>query len=247
MKHAPIPADDRARLGKLGEYEILDTPPDAEFRRDHAARLAYARNADRADLAGRRGAPVVQVELRPASQGDAARHLLLWSRRVRRCPAGGQRRDRRRSLRRQPACYGAPGGALLRWEPLRSQDGFVLGTLCAIDHRARDLSADQLEALHLLAGQVVALLELWRAGAVQREALRVLAGRESQLADRDRRLQQCSMPWWREWSSRTGRARSSTTTLRLRPPRPVDRGAPGRAIARPAVARRAKRRFAVPR
>ena len=44
--------------------------------------------------------------------------------------------------------------------PLVTSDGFALGTLCAIDRKPRDLSADQIQALKILARQVVVLLDL---------------------------------------------------------------------------------------
>lgn len=46
--------------------------------------------------------------------------------------------------------------------PLVVSSGQVLGTLCVIDQRPRELSAEQLENLRLLARQVVALLEFQR-------------------------------------------------------------------------------------
>ena len=44
--------------------------------------------------------------------------------------------------------------------PLVTSDGFALGTLCAIDRKPRELSADQVKALKTLAHQVVVLLDL---------------------------------------------------------------------------------------
>lgn len=44
--------------------------------------------------------------------------------------------------------------------PLRSLDGFNLGTLCVIDRKPRELTQRQLDTLVLLSKQVVSLLEL---------------------------------------------------------------------------------------
>src|SRR5690606_16884668 len=46
--------------------------------------------------------------------------------------------------------------------PLVSNNGFPLGTLCVIDHRPRELSDEQLQAVSDIARQVVNLLELRR-------------------------------------------------------------------------------------
>lgn len=53
--------------------------------------------------------------------------------------------------------------------PLKGSDGLPLGTLCVIDHETRSLSKNQLEALKILADQVMNLLEL-RKSKMQLEA-----------------------------------------------------------------------------
>jgi GAF domain-containing protein len=55
--------------------------------------------------------------------------------------------------------------------PLASPEGFALGTLCAIDRKPRQLSADQKIAMGALARQVMALLESQRVSARMAEAL----------------------------------------------------------------------------
>jgi diguanylate cyclase (GGDEF)-like protein len=49
--------------------------------------------------------------------------------------------------------------------PMISPEGAALGTICVIDQTARELSAGQVEALEILARQVVGLLELRRSHA----------------------------------------------------------------------------------
>ncbi len=55
--------------------------------------------------------------------------------------------------------------------PLASPEGFALGTLCAIDRKPRQLSAEQKKAMQALSRQVMALLELRRVSARMAEAL----------------------------------------------------------------------------
>jgi GAF domain-containing protein len=55
--------------------------------------------------------------------------------------------------------------------PLASAEGFALGTLCAIDRKPRQLSAEQMQAMQALSRQVMALLELRRVSARLAEAL----------------------------------------------------------------------------
>ena len=55
--------------------------------------------------------------------------------------------------------------------PLASPEGFALGTLCAIDRKPRELSAEQKQAMQALSRQVMALLDLRRISARMAEAL----------------------------------------------------------------------------
>jgi GAF domain-containing protein len=55
--------------------------------------------------------------------------------------------------------------------PLVSEDGYPLGTLCAVDHQPRNLTEHQLEALGVLARQTEKLLEYRRKSFEIREAL----------------------------------------------------------------------------
>ena len=55
--------------------------------------------------------------------------------------------------------------------PLASPEGFALGTLCAIDRKPRQLSAEQKQAMQTLSRQVMAVLELRRVSARLADAL----------------------------------------------------------------------------
>lgn len=56
--------------------------------------------------------------------------------------------------------------------PLVAPEGVILGTLCVIDHRPRDLSSRQKRALHLLGHQAMAWLDAQRRDHVRREKAR---------------------------------------------------------------------------
>jgi signal transduction histidine kinase len=66
--------------------------------------------------------------------------------------------------------------------PLRTAEGHVLGTLCAIDVRPRVLEPQQLEILKILADEVMARLELRRKQRLLGEALADLARSNATLA-----------------------------------------------------------------
>ena len=89
-------------------------------------------------------------------------------------------------LETHPLVTGPPYVRFYAGMPVVGPDGRLLGTLCALDHRARALTDVQLDALRLMAGQVAALLEPRR-----REAPRAHrpTPHEAELAARERRLQ----------------------------------------------------------
>lgn len=166
MKTATIPANEEARLTALRSYDLLDTEPEAWF--DGLTKLASALLS----------VPIVLVSLVDRDrQWFKSRHGLAaseTSRDVSFCahvvaegaplvvPASA--RDPRFSD--NPLVDHEPFVRFYAGVPLRTSDGHVLGTLCAIDHQPRDFSAEQLGLLELLAGQVMERFELRRARRV---------------------------------------------------------------------------------
>jgi diguanylate cyclase (GGDEF)-like protein/PAS domain S-box-containing protein len=69
-----------------------------------------------------------------------------------------------------PLVTGDPRIGFYAGMPLRTVDGFVLGTLCAIDNVPRTLAPDKLAALELLSRQASQLLELRRVGHLLTQA-----------------------------------------------------------------------------
>jgi GAF domain-containing protein len=61
-----------------------------------------------------------------------------------------------------PLVAGEPKVRFYAGAPLDTEDGFVLGTLCVIDHVPKQLSAAQTKALEALRNQVMRELELHR-------------------------------------------------------------------------------------
>ena len=157
-RDAALPAnDDERRLARC-MARILDTPPEERFDRYTESPHAAVRRADRAGHADRRdrqwfksrhGFDVAET---PATIAFCA-HAILDDARVR-----GDRHSARRSLRRQPRRDRRPARPLLRGVPLAAADGSLVGTLCLIDRRARQLDDQQLGLLRDLADLVEAEL-----------------------------------------------------------------------------------------
>lgn len=162
MKEAPLPTNETLRAEKLRGYGILDTPLEASF--DALAKLA---------------ANILEVPMALVSlvDGDRQWFKARYGLNVPETPRGisfcahvvafdeplvvpDALADSRFSD--NPLVTGEPRVRFYAGVPLRTKDGFVLGTLCAIDHSPRGATERQLESLSLLAGQVVELLEAHR-------------------------------------------------------------------------------------
>ena len=165
------PCDDTDRLQALQRYGILDTPMEPAYD-------------ELADLAGYIcEAPVALISLLDNQRQwfKAARGFAL-----RETP---QKESVCRYAIRQSGVFIVPDLAQdprfahyaivtqknpLRFyagAPLVTPDGFVLGTLCVLDHRPRELSAKVQDLLSALARQVIRLLELKRANDRQGQML----------------------------------------------------------------------------
>lgn len=153
------------RLATLDSFAILDTPPEDSF--DDIAKLAASIlsvpialislvDADRQWFKARYGLSATQTprDISFCSHVVAERVPLIVT-------------DASVDVRfaDNPLVIGDPRIRFYAGVPLRTENGAVLGTLCAIDHRAREPSPQQLDALRVLAGHVVSLFELRRAHA----------------------------------------------------------------------------------
>jgi two-component sensor histidine kinase len=162
METSGVPAKEAERLDALASYRILDTPPEKAF--DGLTALA---------------AHILQVPIVLVSLIDRDRqwfksahglgatetprdisfcsHVVTYETEL---EVRDARSDRRFSD--NPLVTGDPRVVFYAGTPIRSPDGFVLGTLCAIDHEPRELTPEQRTLLGVLASQVSAQLELRR-------------------------------------------------------------------------------------
>ena len=154
---------EQARLDALERYAVLDTPPEQAF--DDIARLAAlvcgtpmaqinfvdgARQWSKAAVGGPRG--VMPRERGLCSHAIARHHPLVID--------GAVGEDGH--LAGLALGYGQPVVRFYAGVPLVTPDRHAIGTLCVLDHRSRDLSHEQREALVALARLVLVQLELRR-------------------------------------------------------------------------------------
>ena len=157
-----VPLQDEARLAALRSYEILDTPPESAF--DDITRMAMMIC----------GTPVALINLIDADRqwfkseaGLALGEMPFGSSICAHAVTDGKlfivpdlRQDDR--FANHPLVTDGPGMRFYAGAPLKTAEGHTLGMLCVLDCVARELSGAQVEALDILARQVMVLLELRR-------------------------------------------------------------------------------------
>jgi two-component sensor histidine kinase len=162
MQPPRLPANESERLAKLHDYQVLDTAPESAF--DDIALLAAQLlqvplamvtlvDADRQWFKARYGLADTQTPREFAFCGHVVGddHELV---------VPDAHEDER--FADNPLVLGHPRVRFYAGVPLRTQEGFVLGTLCAIDHVPRAVTPEQRALLSALARQVMAQLELRR-------------------------------------------------------------------------------------
>jgi GAF domain-containing protein len=158
---AIIPADEEQRLAAVRRYQILDTPKDGAF--DRITRLASTMletpiaivtvvDHDRIWFKSAVGLDgVEQIDRDPGLCASAILSTEPWI-------VNDARADPRTLA--NPLVAGEFGLQFYAASPLRTADGFNLGTLCVIDREPRELAEDQAQVLQDLAALVVDELEL---------------------------------------------------------------------------------------
>jgi PAS domain S-box-containing protein len=162
MIPATAPQNEPERLGALREYEILDTEAEEKFDDltllarhicDTPIALISFVDADRQWFKSRIGLTTSQT---PRAVSFCGHAILEEDVMVVPDTAADER------FADNPMVTGAPGIRFYAGAPLLTSTGYALGTLCVIDRKPRELTAEQLDALRALARQVVAQLELRR-------------------------------------------------------------------------------------
>jgi two-component system sensor histidine kinase VicK len=179
---ASVQHDEAERLKHLRHYEILDTLPDPAFDQiaRMAARLANAPYAFIGFVDGSRvwfkstaGFAARQIR----RNGSPCQVLLLDGKPL---LIGDARADHR---------FGPTGIVLgegiecrsYAGAPLLSHEGAILGTIAVCSLEANAFTRDDLDALQVLSRQVVTRLELYAAGQVQENVLRLRQRSEQEL------------------------------------------------------------------
>jgi GAF domain-containing protein len=160
---AQSPPNEEGRLEALRRFDILDTPAEKAF--DDLVRLALYIcetpiaavtfiDKDRQWFKSKVGLDV------PETKRDISFcvHALTLPNETLIVPDASL--DARFSD--NPLVTGEPKIRFYAGAPLVTEDGFVLGTLCVIDHVPKELSAAQKKALEVLRNQVMRELELHR-------------------------------------------------------------------------------------
>lgn len=157
---------DQKRLKALRQYDILDTFPEQDY--DDMTRLAAIIcntplalvslvDKDRQWFKSRHGLGAEETH----RQHSFCSHAIISPDEP--FVVEDSRLDDR--FKDNPLVTGAPDVIFYAGIPLKSHDGYGIGSFCVIDNVPRKLTDNQMEALKILARQVTNLLEMRRAKA----------------------------------------------------------------------------------
>ncbi len=175
MKVAPQPSDEGRRLAALYEYELLDTPAEELFDAfttlaaqlcDVPISLITLIDSDRLWSKSALGLGPVDTPRDTAFCSHAVLQEGVFE--VDDACADDRFSD-------NPLVTGEPRIRFYAGVPLRTSDGYALGTLCVMDHRPRSLTCEQRAALVAIADTVVEQFE------TRRTLLRLFGGSQTEL------------------------------------------------------------------
>ena len=155
-----IPENEDMRMAAVGRYEILDSPPDGAFDRitSLAARIFHVPIAtitivdtDRIWFKSKYGIDADQIDRDPGLCASAVIEYEPWV-------VNDASKDPR--ALENPLVRGELGLRFYAGAPLKTADGYNLGTLNIIDSKPRVISDDELLTLQQLADIVVDEMEL---------------------------------------------------------------------------------------
>ena len=157
---ALIPADEEARLSAVQRYDVLDTPPDGAFDRVTALAARHFGvpisivsivDSDRIWFKSRHGVEVQQIGRDPGLCASAILQNSPWI-------VEDAAIDPRTLA--NPLVGGEFGLRFYAGVPLRTTDGYNLGTLCLLDLEPRELTPEDTATLEDMAAIVMDELEL---------------------------------------------------------------------------------------
>jgi two-component system, NtrC family, sensor kinase len=169
-KQAPS-TPDAVRVAALEKYAILDTEPEQAFD-DLTLLASYVCKT-----------PIALISLVDENRQWFKSKVGLTAsetpRQVAFCSVAIQQPDvmvvpdtmKDERFRNNPLVLSDPRIRFYAGAPLINEDGYALGTLCVIDQKPREITADQREALQALSRLVLAQLEFRRNLALLKEAL----------------------------------------------------------------------------
>lgn len=171
MSNPPTPVEEGSRLATLKSYGILDSLPETDY--DEITQLAAAIcqtpislislvDDERQWFKSARGLDLRET---PREFAFCAHNILDPSTPL---IVEDSRQDSR--FANNPLVTGAPHIVFYAGMPLVDPGGYALGSLCVIDNKVRTLNQTQLDALRVLAQQVVKLLELRKTNAALKES-----------------------------------------------------------------------------
>lgn len=159
---APLPKNETQRLKVLWQYDVLDTVPEAVFDdlTDLAAHICEAPIAlislvdeNRQWFKSRVGLSAKETSRDVSFCAHAILQNGLFV-------ISDATKDPR--FKRNPIVTGPPHVRFYAGVPLKTPDGYALGTLCVLDKKPKQLRAEQKRALMVLARHVETQLELRR-------------------------------------------------------------------------------------